>query len=556
MRTEPHPISGMIYEELGDGLVRVSRDSGAFGVFRYDGTYIEGEVTHADVHFLNYVGGPTLPPAADVFWSVQSVEVPAELNDPDAAGRAYEGVVVPVDDPELADAAARDMSQRVVARYVGDKGKMTDKGPRSAGWLSKEELFALETRPELMPDIYRADAPMTGGMQRLSVDRYLKREYHDLEVEKLWKRVWQMACHQDDIPEIGDYQVYDVASLSFLIVRVSETEIKAYYNACLHRGRQLREFGGKRATEFRCPFHGWSWKIDGAMKEMTCPWDFPDLDPQNLPLPEVKVGLWAGMVFINPDPEAGSLEDFLGPSMISQFEKFELEKRWKSAHVARVVDANWKLTMEAFSEGWHVIATHPQTMLAGFDGANIHYDIFGNFGRGNGNVLLGTSAHRGIIQTPEEAAAERRDSAAAMRDYLRRLIGDKVDAYSDTEMLDQYFNDLFPNLHPWGGWARIVFRFLPYGDDHERSVMEVMFLAPWPEDRPKPPAAKIHWVENSWTEAPEIGALARIIDQDFYNIPKVQRGLKTKPDGHVYLSNYAEGFIRNFHQIYDRYLSS
>ena len=123
-------------------------------------------------------------------------------------------------------------------------------------------------------------------------------------------------------------------------------------------------------------------------------------------------------------------------------------------------------------------------------------------------------------------------------------------------MLDQYFNSLFPNLRPWGGWARIVFRFRPYGDNPERSIMEAMFLAPWPEGKPKPPAAKIHWVERSWCEAPELGSLARILDQDMYNLPKIQRGVRTKPDGHIYLSNYAEGSIRNFHDIYDRMLAA
>ena len=555
MRAEPHPISGMMYEELGDGLVKVSRGDSA-GVFRYDGTFIEGTITHADPHFLNFVGGPTLPEGRDLVRSVVPVEDTPELWDPDAAGRAYLGEVADPGQKDLARAASRDLTQRVVARYVGDPGQVTAKGPRSAGWFPKDELFAEETRPELVPEIYRVDAPMPGGVRRLPVERYFKREYHELEVEKIWKRVWQMACHQDDIPEVGDYHVYDVAHLSFLIVRVSATEIKAYYNACLHRGRQLREFGGKRATEFRCPFHGWSWRLDGSMKEMTCPWDFPGLRTEDLSLPEVKVGQWGGMVFINPDPDCVPLADYLGEPMIAQFERFELEKRYKQAHVARIVDANWKLTAEAFSEGWHLIATHPQSLLAGYDGANIHYDIFGNFGRGNGNVLRGTSAHRGIIQAPEEAAAERRESAATMRDYLRKIIGDNVDRYSDTEMLDQYFNSLFPNLHPWGGWARIVFRFLPYGDNPERSIMEAIFLAPWPDGKPKPPAAKIHWVEKSWCEAPELGSLARILDQDMYNLPKIQRGVKTKPDGHIYLSNYAEGFIRNFHEIYDRMLAT
>ena len=92
-----------------------------------------------------------------------------------------------------------------------------------------------------------AESPMEPGPTKVPVDRYFSKEFHDLEVEKVWKRVWQMACHEDDIPDVGDYHVYDIAELSFLLVRSGPDEIKAFYNACLHRGRLLREGSGKWA---------------------------------------------------------------------------------------------------------------------------------------------------------------------------------------------------------------------------------------------------------------------------------------------------------------------
>ncbi len=126
---------------------------------------------------------------------------------------------------------------------------------RSAG-VRYQELLDADSHP--VREILRVESPMEPGPTRVPVERYFSKEFHELEVEKVWKRVWQMACHEDDIPDVGDYHVYDIAHLSFLVVRSAPDEFKAYHNACLHRGRLLREKDGKWAGELRCAFHGWS----------------------------------------------------------------------------------------------------------------------------------------------------------------------------------------------------------------------------------------------------------------------------------------------------------
>lgn len=125
--------------------------------------------------------------------------------------------------------------------------------------------------------------------------------------KRLWKRVWQMACREEDIPNAGDNIVYDIAGMSFIVVRTAPGSFKAFYNACLHRGRMLREAGSLRAAEFRCPFHGFAWNIDGTLKHVPCEWDFPRLRREEWCLPEAKVGTWGGFVFINPDSNAEPL---------------------------------------------------------------------------------------------------------------------------------------------------------------------------------------------------------------------------------------------------------
>jgi hypothetical protein len=212
--------------------------------------------------------------------------------------------------------------------------------------------------------------------------------------------------------------------------------------------------------------------------------------------------------------------------------------------------------MEAFSEAYHVIATHPQLMLASGDCGNTHYDVFGNYGR-LGHVQSGAaSAMRGIYPTPEETLARYHGYADYNREWLRSVVGDEADQYSDAELNDSTYSTLFPNFAPWGGFGRIVYRWRPNGDNHEECLMELMLLAPWPEGKPKPPPAAIHQLEadEPWTNALELGNLGRIIDQDMINLPKAYLGLKTKQPPSVWMSAYQEGVLRNWHAIYARTL--
>ena len=459
-----------------------------------------------------------------------------------------------------------------MASTMVDLGRKTPQGVRSAG-VSYQEL--LDTDSHAVPAVLREESPIEPGGVQVPVERYFSKEIHDLEVEKIWKRVWQMACREEDIPDVGDYIVYDVAHLSFLVVRTAETEIKAYYNACLHRGRQLREWSGKRAQEFRCPFHGWAWNIDGSILDIVCEWDFPQVDRNEYNLPEVKVGTWQGFVFINPDENAEPLESFLG-ELDHHFERWDLGKRFKQAHVAKVIRCNWKIAQEAFMEAYHVVATHPQ-ILASLGDSNSQYDVFGNFARAitpNGTPsphlpyqpseqeMLDAMFDRQLDEDPiaevPEGGTAREVAGALSREGMRPVLGDEVDTYSDAEFNDAFYFTLFPNLHPWGGFNRITYRFRPYGDDPDMSIMECMFLAPYPQSEPRPPAAPVHWLgpDDDWTEAPELGMLARVFNQDVYNIPKVQVGMKTMKRPVVNFASYNETKLRHFHRLWEKWVAA
>jgi nitrite reductase/ring-hydroxylating ferredoxin subunit len=542
LRCEPHPISGAVYQAIGGGLVRVTdKQKGKSGVFRYDGTWIEGNLTYADPHMLIYIGGPDLPAGRDVLWSLLP---PLEEDMPAFLAKMAE------------NAGNSPQQPKMIGKYIGDPGMQTPEGMRSAGHIPQEFLLENDRRPDLVPAVYHKKSPVPGGPVKIPVARYFERKYHDLEVEHIWKKVWQMACREDDIPEVGDYFLYQIADLQYLVVRTAPNEIKAHLNACLHRGRQLRDCHGKKATEFRCPYHGWQWNIDGSLRLLTAEWDFPGVREHVTQLPGAKVATWGGFVFINPDPGAMSFEHYAGPEMFEHYRKFKFQNRYKQADVTKVVRANWKVVQEAFLEGFHTLATHPQLMLMGTETADLRYDSFGNWSRLGHCGVLGSSPHRGMALSKEQVLDMYRQTADFMREYLRGLISGEVEQYSDAELNDQGFNNLFPNFSPWGGWGRIVYNFRPNGDNHEETLMRVMLLAPWPEGKPKPPprAQRILGADDYWTQAPEIASLAKIFDQDCGNIPYVHRGLKTKKPPYVWMSAYQESIIRAFHRNYEQRL--
>ncbi|MFT7246197.1 MAG: phenylpropionate dioxygenase-like ring-hydroxylating dioxygenase large terminal subunit, partial [Candidatus Azotimanducaceae bacterium] len=177
---------------------------------------------------------------------------------------------------------------------------------------SYHKLLEADTNAAFISDAFKVNAPLPPGPTLVPVARYIERKYHELEKERLWSKTWQVAAHEDDFANVGDVVPYDITTMSFLIVRCGENEYKAYYNACLHRARKLREVRATGLDELRCPFHGWSWNLDGSIKQIPCAYDFAGLNKEEESLPEVKLERWGRFVFINPDPDCAPLADHLG----------------------------------------------------------------------------------------------------------------------------------------------------------------------------------------------------------------------------------------------------
>lgn len=423
-----------------------------------------------------------------------------------------------------------------------------------------------------VPAIYRERGDFPPGMVSVKAERYTSQEFHDQEVEKVWKKVWQVACREEDIPDAGDYHVYQIAGISVLVVRQRDGSIRAHHNVCLHRARTLKEVDGT-ADNFQCQFHGITWDLDGELKHMPCRWDFPQV-PDKWPLHSVKVDSWGGFIFINLDPNSGTLAEFLG-DMPRHFEKWPLEKRYKQVHVGKILRCNWKIAQEAFMESWHVVSTHPQ-LLPGLGDVVTVQDAWENFSRvitPNGvtsphlnwqptqQEMLDALVDRNLDEErtfilPDEEMTARRYISDNRRNALENELGAAAQELSDAEMVDSMVYTLFPNFHPWGSYNRTVYRFRPNGSDPNTCIMECMILSPYVGERPR--GAKLHMldIDDDWTEAVELGLLTRVFNQDGYNMPMQQNGLNSGSIPEIVFAEFQETKMRHFHTILDQWMNA
>jgi nitrite reductase/ring-hydroxylating ferredoxin subunit len=418
------------------------------------------------------------------------------------------------------------------------------------------------------------------GDDDIPFTRYTSQAFFDREIDQLWSRAWQWACREEHLQDVGDTYVYDVGPYSVIVVRSAEDTIQAFLNSCTHRGtRLLAAEGSGYSGGFACPFHGWSWDLDGAINNIPGRWDFPHVCNATHDLQAVKCELWGGFVFINMDPDALPLAHYLDV-MPEHFGHFPLEQRRIKLHVQKILPANWKACQEAFMEAYHNYETHNSP-----NGANAQYDIFGKYvsrfihNIGNyspealedypgdkwrrppltENEILQILSAFGLEHEEVPPGETARDIAA--RDLRRRLgekLGMDLSQISDSLMLDSIEYHMFPNMFFFPGInIPMAYRFRPNGGDVDSCIFDLMILEPMPEgaEHPEPPEAVRVEIEQSYTEVEELGWLGQVYDEDTGNLQMQQQGFKTSRKPGLTLGNYQEARIRRMHQTLDEFLS-
>lgn len=425
-------------------------------------------------------------------------------------------------------------------------------------------------------------------------EAYVSEAYARAENDKLWPKVWQIACRVEEVPKVGDYVTYDILDESIIVVRSAPDKISGYYNVCQHRGRRLTE-GCGQAKQFRCRFHGWCWNLEGKSTFVLDPQDWGAcLTPENLRLKEVKVDTWGGWVWINMDSNCQPLKDYLEPavSMLAPFELDQMRYRWRQW---LYFPCNWKTALEAFNESYHVDATHPQLIRFGstswWSKAENHCGWHGVASSRDGQVRGGSKGLGGVMAAPDQdprlAAAEHQNELIATLDAVttatlvraaNRLVdelppgtpADVVGAHlmAAAERDDAARGVIWPKIDP-AQWAAaghdwhifpntvilqgpafaLCYRARPNGYNPDSCIFEVYVLERFPEGQ----EPKTEWVYKP--EATEEQWL-KILSQDFGNMPQVQKGMKSRGFMGARPSPVQEVAVTHFHRLLAKYMGT
>ena len=179
-----------------------------------------------------------------------------------------------------------------------------------------------------------------------------------LERERIFRRSWQYVGHYGDVPEPGSFAATWVGDVPVVLVRDRDDTLRAFLNVCRHRGSIVCEGSGKRET-LQCPYHAWTYGLDGRV--VAAPRSANEgIDTSELGLVQLQLETWGPLIFVNPDPEASPLVDFLDglPEMISSA-GIDLEALRFLQRAESELECNWKLSAENFLECYHCPVAHP-----------------------------------------------------------------------------------------------------------------------------------------------------------------------------------------------------
>jgi len=322
--------------------------------------------------------------------------------------------------------------------------------------------------------------------------------YHDpahyrRELDAFWYRGWVAACREEEIPAAGDWVTVQIGTQSLVVLR-NEAGIKAFHNACRHRGSILCEKASGRFARGRivCPYHAWTYDLQGRLVGTPRRMETPDFDAKDFPLFDVAVQTWGGFVFVCLVPgEKASFPD--------QYRNYKLQDLRIGKRIVCDVKANWKLLAENFAECFHCPPVHPELcrVVTAYQDAGAW----------------------GLRKKKEEKAEYRSGAATLTMDGSARLA--PFEGLNEAERTRIYIAEtvlpnLFLNIQPDYVNSHLMF---PTGPESVRIVYDWLFE---PRHLPLPEADLQHYV-----------ALWEVTNaQDARNCEWQQQGLHALPFEH------------------------
>ena len=352
--------------------------------------------------------------------------------------------------------------------------------------------------------------------------RYTDLNLYNLEMEKIFYKSWLMVFREDEIPNPGDYKIWNKLNKDILVVRQKDLSIKAFYNTCMHRGAPVVRNSMGNTNLLRCQYHSWTYDLSGDLVKVPDMRDFKDFDISCKKLKKVFCDTWGGWVYISlSDNDPGDLIDFLNP-VAKELECFNSSDLITVYKKSVTVKANWKTCLDAFMEVYHAPTIHKDTVNILLDGNAMAAGLLKN-------------GHSRMV-TPKKMNLDGGFLGAEESDYVPYIeTCDKIHAQTNVAY------GMFPNFitpTDTSGYPAIL--FWPKG--LRETEFEWTQLAPkWPGDE-KP---------DYWNE--QETSFDSIMDEDFQNLEPMQRS----HDAGVFESmplNYQERRIYYYHQVIDDWI--
>jgi glycine betaine catabolism A len=272
------------------------------------------------------------------------------------------------------------------------------------------------TQSNVVPAFRKTTETFTAGARSLAQCYFVSPEIFAQEQRKIFSEQWILVGHQSQIPKAGDYFISEVAGESLIVVRDQRSATRGFYNVCRHRGTRLREDQSGHVSAIQCPYHAWTYGLDGRLLGAPHMDGVSGFDKANYSLHPVHLGLWEGFIFVNladastsrSNRDYMSVEEWFA-SLAGKFSNWNLSKLRSAKRIDYNVQANWKLIFENYSECYHCPGVHPAlSKLSPYDSAEndlTEGSFLGGFMRitkGNSLTMSGKSCALSVSDFGEE----------------------------------------------------------------------------------------------------------------------------------------------------------
>lgn len=384
--------------------------------------------------------------------------------------------------------------------------------------MSQEEVSKLRRLMEF--EATRTEPPRAWPQTPdIPAGRYVDPRFFALEQEHVWRKSWLLAAHIDEVPEPGCFMLWENAGQPVVITHADDGQINAFYNTCSHRGAPVVTEQRGQKKRLTCAYHGWSYNHSGELCAIRDPEDFRQLDLSQRGLQAVRCERFGNLIFVNFDPQAMTLLEWLGP-IADEWEEFQFHNCRLAARHIFDLDCNWKIAMEANTEVYHVRSIHPKTVSPILDDRRNVNTLYPN---GHGRMVAPTPAGKSSL----EAVAVPADIA-------------QIDTVGEIGRTCTQSYGLFPNyVSPLSQFAIPPILFWPNGINKCR--METWTMAPPWKDGMKPDL----WTENDGA------SLCQVLLEDTQFGEKIQASMESYGFKGVPLS-YQEARIYHWNEAADR----